>query len=111
MIKFDFVKDYDFDFDMSELSNYEMTGWIDNPLVDVNEIYRVRDNIKAHSNVLVVIGIGGSFLGSKSINDMFSNYFKKDYEVIYTGYSLSSNYLNDLLDYLKDGILFENLKF
>lgn len=102
MIKFNFINDYNCDFDNDLHSQYEMTGWMDKPHVDVDEIYRVRDKIKSNSQVLVVIGIGGSFLGSKSINDMFLNYFDKGFEVIYTGYSLSSNYLNDLINYLKD---------
>jgi glucose-6-phosphate isomerase len=102
MIRFDFVKNHEFDFDMNELSQFEMTGWRDNPLVDVNEIYRVRDLVKTSSQVLVVVGIGGSFLGSKSIQDMFSSYFDKGFEVIFAGYSLSSNYLNDLVNYLED---------
>ena len=102
MIRFDFIKNHEFDFDMNELSQFEMTGWRDNPLVDVNEIYRVRDLVKTSSQVLVVVGIGGSFLGSKSIQDMFSSYFNKGFEVIFAGYSLSSNYLNDLVNYLED---------
>lgn len=102
MIKFDFIKDYDFDFDMNELSKYEMTGWRRKFEDNLDDVYKLRDQVKSNSSVLVVIGIGGSFLGSKSINDMFSNYFKNDFEVIYAGYSLSSNYLSDLIDYLKD---------
>ncbi|MBQ6538880.1 MAG: glucose-6-phosphate isomerase [Bacilli bacterium] len=102
MIKFDFIKNYDFDFDMDELSKYEMTGWRRNFTDDLTDIYKLRDKVKTNSDVLVVIGIGGSFLGSKCIYDMFSPYFKKGFEVIYAGYSLSSDYLNDLVNYLKD---------
>ena len=102
MIKFDFIKNYSFNFDMGKLDEYEMTGWRRKVDVSLEDIYKKRDEIKRNSQVLVVIGIGGSYLGSKSINDMFSNYFKSDFEVIYAGYSLSSNYLNDLVDYLED---------
>ena len=47
--------------------------------------------------------VGGSYLGSKAIIEMFSNYFKKEkVEIIFAGFSLSSTYLKELLDYIKD---------
>ena len=48
-----------------------MTGWLDK--IDsnlVNDIKDVVNDIKKHSECLVVIGIGGSFLGSKAVYEM-----------------------------------------
>ena len=40
---------------------------------------------------------------------MFTNKYKKDIEIIYTGYSLNSSNLSDLLDYIKDKRLIVNV--
>ena len=67
MIKFDInnnldekylVRKYDV---FKILDNYDMTGWIDKVEID-ESVLDIRDSIKKHSNVLVVIGIGGSYL-------------------------------------------------
>lgn len=84
-----------------KLYNSNMTGWLDN--IDsnlVNDIKDVVNNIKKHSECLVVIGIGGSFLGSKAVYEMSKSYFDDGFKVIYAGNNLSSKYLNELLDYL-----------
>lgn len=81
-----------------------MIGWtkaIDEELI--SDILTTRDKIKSSSSVLVVIGIGGSYLGSYALSQMFSKYFTSDnFEVVYAGYNLSSKYLSELVDYLKD---------
>lgn len=84
-----------------KLYNSNMTGWLDK--VDnnlINDIKNVVNDIKKHSKCLVVIGIGGSFLGSKAVYEMMKSYFDDGFKVIYAGNNLSSNYLNELLDYL-----------
>lgn len=87
---------------LNKLNNYDMTGWIDKVSNDVDEMLKKVEEVKSHSKALVVIGIGGSYLGSKALYDMFSNYFTNDFKVYYAGYNLSSNYLNDLVNILKD---------
>ena len=81
-----------------------MIGWtkvIDEEVI--SDILTTRDKIKSSSSVLVVIGIGGSYLGSYALSQMFSKYFISDnFEVVYAGYNLSSKYLSELVDYLKD---------
>lgn len=81
-----------------------MTGWtnkIDEDLIC--DILKTRDYIKENSNCLVVIGIGGSFLGSYALKEMFSKYFNDDsFEIIYAGTDLSSNYLFELTKYLEE---------
>ena len=70
---------------------------------EFDKIVRVSNYVRKNANVFLVIGIGGSYLGSKAIIDMFKPYFKKDnLEIIFGGFSLSSSYLKELLDYIKD---------
>ncbi len=84
----------------------DFIGWRDLPInYDKKEVERIKKeakNIREKSQVLVVVGIGGSYLGTRMVIEALSGYFcKKELEVIYAGNSLSSDYLNDLLDYLK----------
>ena len=88
----------------SKFNDAYMTGWTKQIEVDeLNEILKVRDEVLEHSECLVVIGIGGSFLGSYAVEKMLSPYFNNyNFEVIYAGTTLSSKYMNELLDYLRD---------
>lgn len=81
-----------------------MTGWIKKISVDeLNKILKVRDEVKSHSKCLVVIGIGGSFLGSYAVSKMLTSYFNdNNFEIIYAGTTLSSKYMSDLLKYLEN---------
>ena len=87
----------------SKFSEAYMTGWTKPIEVDeLNEILRVRDEVLEHSECLVVIGIGGSFLGSYAVEKMLSPYFNNyNFEVIYAGTTLSSKYMDELLEYLR----------
>lgn len=81
----------------------DFLGWVDLKL-DMNELARVKEaakKIREISDILVVIGIGGSYLGARAVIDALSHNFY-DKNVIYAGNNLSSDYLNDLLDYIKD---------
>ena len=88
----------------NKFSKEYMTGWTKKISEDeVNKIKEVAEEVKSHSKCLVVIGIGGSFLGSYAVKEMLGNYFKKDkFEVIYAGTTLSSKYMDELLEYLED---------
>ena len=68
----------------------------------IEKIKKVSRYIRANADVFLVIGVGGSYHGSKAIIDMFTNKYKKDIEIIYTGYSLNSSNLTELLNYIKD---------
>ena len=118
MIKFDFrnytnkyINEDDFnslinkkDEIISKFNNCSMIGWterIDDELV--NDIKETANYVKTNFDCMVVIGIGGSFLGSYAFNKMFSKYFNDNkFEVIYAGTSLSSEYLDELVEYLND---------
>lgn len=85
----------------------EFLGWIEYPkYFDKEEFSRIKkaaETIRKNSDVLVVIGIGGSYLGAKAVIEALKPYFKKekDLEIIFAGNSLSSTYLSQLIDYLK----------
>ena len=108
MINFDFKSTnyfdnnyLDFDSCNTKLNKYDMIGWTNN--ISINpDIDKMVTKVKRNSSVLVVVGIGGSYLGSKAIHDALSYYFDDKFEVIYCGYSLSNNYLTDLLNYLEN---------
>lgn len=86
----------------------DFLGWIDRPIdYDKDEFERIKKaaaNIRENSDVLVSIGIGGSYLGIKAVEVACDSYFnsKRDTEIIYAGHQISSQYLVELLDYLKD---------
>ena len=81
-----------------------MNGWTNElPEDTIEKIKNTAEYIKNNFDCLVVIGIGGSYLGSYSFNKLFQKYFKDDsFEIIYAGTTLSSKYLDECLDYLKD---------
>ena len=86
----------------------DFLGWIDRPVdYDKDEFERIKkaaSKIRENSDVLVSIGIGGSYLGIKAVEVACDSYFnsKRDTEIIYAGHQLSGQYLAELLDYLKD---------
>lgn len=88
----------------SKFNQEYMTGWTRRISdQEVQKIKRVAVSVSKHSNCLVVIGIGGSFLGSYAVREMLGSYFKKDkMEIIYAGTTLSSKYMKELLEYLED---------
>lgn len=87
----------------SKLDQSSMAGWrkpIDPKIID--KIFCVRDMIRKNSQCLVVIGIGGSFLGSYALNEIVCPTFQKEeFPIIYAGTTLSSSYMKELLDYLE----------
>lgn len=85
----------------------DFLGWLDLPInydkEEMDEIIKAAKKIKETSDVLVVIGIGGSYLGAKAAIEMFKKYFKNnELEIIFVGNNISSTYLAELMDYLKD---------
>ena len=95
----------------SKFNNSEMIGWtrkVDNSIID--EILSLRNEVKSNANCFVVVGICGSYLGSKAINDIFSDYYEdSSFEIIYLGNNLSSKYIRDTLEYLKNKDFYVNV--
>ena len=89
---------------LEKFNHSTMTGWTKeiSPIL-VTDIKETADYIKNNFDCLVVIGIGGSFLGSYAFDKMFRNYFNDTkFEIIYAGVTLSSKYLDELLEYLSN---------
>ena len=86
----------------------DFVGWVEHPLnYDKEEFARIKkaaEQIKKDSQVLVVIGIGGSYLGAKAVIDAFKKYFgtNQNLEIVFVGNTLSSTYTKELLDYVQD---------
>lgn len=85
----------------------DFLGWLDLPKNydkdEFNKILEASKKIKAESEVLIVIGIGGSYLGSKAIIDIYKNQFANaECEVIFAGQNMSGDYLENLINYVKD---------
>lgn len=77
---------------------------------ELKKLKKVAKDIRKDAEVLVVVGIGGSYLGAKAVIDMFSSYFKKsEPEIIFAGYNISSEYTKELLDYIKDKNVYVNV--
>lgn len=92
----------------------DFLGWIDLPNnYDKEEFARIKkaaEKIQSDSDVLIVIGIGGSYLGARaaieSLGHCFRNSLTKEErkfpEVYFAGNNISPTYLMDLLDIIKD---------
>lgn len=83
----------------------KMTGWYHHEISSkvLNQIKQESLKIRSQSDVLLVIGIGGSYMGSYALQQLLCPSFKKDKtEVIYIGTNLSATYINEVLDYVKD---------
>lgn len=89
-------------------------GWLTWPKhISADEIKHINQTAKViqnNSQILLVIGVGGSYLGARAAIDMLSHTFKDFLDddrrqfphVIYVGHHLSSSYINDLIDLLVD---------
>ncbi|UXH43716.1 glucose-6-phosphate isomerase [Rossellomorea vietnamensis] len=90
----------------------DFLGWIDLPVdYDKEEFSRIQksaEKIKNDSDILLVIGIGGSYLGARAaiemLNHSFYNALPKDKrstpQVLFVGQNISSTYMRDLMDLL-----------
>ena len=84
----------------------DFLGWMDLPVAyDKDEFERIKKaakKIQSDTDVLIVIGIGGSYLGARAaiefLKGPFYNSVKKDVpEIYFAGNSISGSYLNDIL--------------
>ena len=86
----------------------DFLGWVNwTQEYDKEEYARIKKaaaKIQKDSDVLVVIGIGGSYLGAKAVIEAMKNYFptEKEVEIIFAGHTLSSTYTAQLLKYLEN---------
>ena len=92
----------------------DFLGWIDLPVdYDKEEFSRIKEaakTIQSDSEVLLVIGIGGSYLGARAAIEFLRHSFynivdksvRKTPEIYFCGNSISSTYLKDLMDVIGD---------
>lgn len=90
----------------------DFLGWLSLPSSTsaelINDIKQTADLLRKECEVVVVAGIGGSFLGAKAVIDALSNTFiwlKKDTNtpvIVYAGNNIGEDYLAELMDYLSD---------
>lgn len=87
----------------------DFLGWLDLPEEmaekQILEIQKCATSIANHSEIVVVIGIGGSYLGARAVIDALQNPFKtfensKTPHILYAGNSLSEDYHYNLLQLL-----------
>ncbi|TSI04290.1 glucose-6-phosphate isomerase [Lysinibacillus sp. BW-2-10] len=73
-------------------------------------IEHVAKEIQASADVLLVIGVGGSFLGARAVIDACTPYFNtNNVEVLYAGNNMSGAYLTQLLTYLESKEVYVNV--
>ena len=88
------------------------TGWVTWPEVydkkEFNKILKLTKEIKKNADALLVIGIGGSYLGAKAGIDMLCTK-KGKVEVIFAGTNFDYVDLGDKLEYLKDKDVYVNV--
>jgi len=89
----------------------DFLGWLDLPLnYDKDEFARIKaaaKKIQNNSDVLVVIGIGGSYLGARAAiefihSSLYNNLAKDTPEIYFAGNNISATYLNEIIDLCKD---------
>lgn len=88
----------------------DFRGWLQLPTnYDKDEFKRIKKaakKIQKDSDVLIVIGIGGSYLGSRAVIESLTNTFynilsdkqRKTPQIFFAGNNISPNYLNDLIE-------------
>ena len=92
----------------------DFVGWLELPTnYDKEEFARIKKaakKIKKESDILVVIGIGGSYLGARAVIEALTSSFynmlpnkqRKYPQILYVGNNLSPNYINELIEYIGD---------
>ncbi len=90
----------------------DFLGWLDLPTeYDREEFTNIKaaaEKIKKDSEILIVIGIGGSYLGAKAVMEFMNHSFYNNLEdnnlpqIFFAGHNISSTYLSDLTDMIGD---------
>lgn len=92
----------------------DFLGWIDLPVAyDKEEFARIKQaakKIQDDSEVLIAIGIGGSYLGAKAAIELLRHSFyntvskevRKTPEIYFAGQNISATYLQDLIEVIGD---------
>ena len=102
--------------DLHDRANNEndFVGWLELPTnYDKEEFERIKkaaNRIQNDSDIFVVIGIGGSYLGARAVIESLTSTFynmlpdklRKNPQILYVGNNLSPNYINELIELIGD---------
>ncbi len=84
----------------------EFLGWLDLPINYNKEEYeRIKESakyIRENSKALIVIGIGGSYLGARAVIEALNMKKEDNIEIYFAGNNISSKYIKKLIDNVKD---------
>lgn len=85
----------------------DFLGWLDYPeklpQSEIDRIIKKANYFREHYEVLVVCGIGGSYLGPRAVVEAINGLHSKDkMDIVYLGNTLDPNYTAEIIDYIKD---------
>ncbi len=88
----------------------DFLGWLDLPAAiteaELNDIEKTAAELRSRTQVLVVIGIGGSYLGARAVIEAlagsFDNFGQSAMKVIFAGHNIGEDYYHELMAYLAD---------
>lgn len=88
----------------------DFLGWLDLPAnitdAELNDIEKTAAELRSRTQVLVVIGIGGSYLGARAViealSGCFDNFGNSAMKVIFAGHNIGEDYYQELMTYLED---------
>lgn len=112
-IKLEDLKKYENDvlrivqnFENKNCKGNDFIGWFsyvsDLGLDFINNIKKDAEEIKEKFDVLVVCGIGGSYLGSRAVIESLKGFKNTDIEILYLGNTFDERYIRDVINYLND---------
>ncbi|HNQ69250.1 MAG TPA: glucose-6-phosphate isomerase [Bacteroidales bacterium] len=84
----------------------DFLGWINLPqsydTEDITDIITISETFR-NLDAVVIIGIGGSYLGAKAVIEALKpHFYKTEPEIIFAGHNLNGNYHSELIEYLHD---------
>ena len=85
----------------------DFLGWLDYPerlpKSEIDRIIKKANFFRDNYEVLVVCGIGGSYLGPRAVIEAINGLYSNDkMKIVYLGNTLDPNYSNEVLNYIKD---------
>lgn len=86
----------------------DFLGWLDLPAnistTHLNDIEKTAADLRSRTEIVVVIGIGGSYLGAKAViealSGSFHNFGKADMKIVFAGHNIGEDYYHELVEYL-----------